>query len=264
MKISIVTATYNSGATVRDTMESVLRQTYTQIEHIIVDGGSSDNTMEIVRELEPLYGGRLRYVSEPDRGIYDAMNKGIAMATGDVIGILNSDDFFSADNIVATLAAELADTETDAVYGDVHYVDSSDLTKCVRYYSSRTFRPWMMKLGFQPAHPSFYCRKAVYDRHGSFDINFRVAADFEHLLRLLYIHRIRARYIPLDCVTMRTGGASTSGVKSHIRILSDHLRAYRKNGVNSNLFLDISRYAYKAGEVLNSKVRNIPSLLKVE
>lgn len=257
MKISIVTATYNSGATVRDTMESVLRQTYTQIEHIIVDGGSSDNTMEIVRELEPLYGGRLRYVSEPDRGIYDAMNKGIAMATGDVIGILNSDDFFSADNIVATLAAELADAETDAVYGDVHYVDSSDLTKCVRYYSSRTFRPWMMKLGFQPAHPSFYCRKAVYDRHGCFDINFRVAADFEHLLRLLYIHRIRARYIPLDCVTMRTGGASTSGVKSHIRILSDHLRAYRKNGVNSNLFLDISRYAYKAGEVLNSKVNNI-------
>ena len=264
MKISIVTATYNSGATVRDTMESVLRQTYTQIEHIIVDGGSSDNTMEIVRELEPLYGGRLRYVSEPDHGIYDAMNKGIAMATGDVIGILNSDDFFSADNIVATLAAELADAKTDAVYGDVHYVDSSDLTKCVRYYSSRTFRPWMMKLGFQPAHPSFYCRKAVYDRHGSFDINFRVAADFEHLLRLLYIHRIRARYIPLDCVTMRTGGASTSGVKSHIRILSDHLRAYRKNGVNSNLFLDISRYAYKAGEVLNSKVRNLPSLLRVE
>lgn len=106
MKISIITATYNSGATLRDTMESVLRQTYTQIEHIIVDGASTDNTMDIVRELEPLYQGRLRYVSEPDRGIYDAMNKGIAMASGDIIGILNSDDFFTADTIVATLAAE--------------------------------------------------------------------------------------------------------------------------------------------------------------
>jgi len=112
MKISIITATYNSGATLRDTMESVLRQTYTQIEHIIVDGASTDNTMDIVRELEPLYQGRLRYVSEPDRGIYDAMNKGIAMATGDIIGILNSDDFFTTDSIVATLAAELADQET--------------------------------------------------------------------------------------------------------------------------------------------------------
>jgi hypothetical protein len=115
----------------------------------------------------------------------------------------------------------------------------------------------MMKLGFQPAHPTFYCRKSVYDRHGSFDINFRVAADFEHLLRLIYIQRISTRYIPLDCVAMRTGGASTSGVKSHLRILSDHLKAYRKNGVNSNLFLDASRYVYKASEVLNSKVNNI-------
>ena len=257
MKISIVTATYNSGATLRDTMESVLRQTYTQIEHIIVDGASTDNTMDIVRELEPLYQGRLRYVSEPDCGIYDAMNKGIAMATGDIIGILNSDDFFTADTIVATLAAELADQEIDAVYADVHYVDDADLSRSVRYYSSRTFRPWMMKLGFQPAHPTFYCRKSVYDRHGSFDINFRVAADFEHLLRLIYIQRIPTRYIPLDCVAMRTGGASTSGVKSHLRILSDHLKAYRKNGVNSNLFLDASRYVYKASEVLNSKVNNI-------
>lgn len=256
MKISIVTATYNSGSTIKDTLESVLRQTYTQIEHIIVDGGSSDNTMDIVREIEPLYQGRLRYVSEPDRGIYDAMNKGIAMATGDIIGILNSDDFYSSDDILSTIAAELADPEIDAVYGDVHYVDDSDLTHCVRYYSSRTFRPWMMKLGFQPAHPTFYCRRSIYERHGNFDISFRVAADFEHLLRLIYIQRIRTRYLPLDCVTMRTGGASTSGVKSHLRILSDHLRAYRKNGVNSNFFLDTSRYLYKAGEVMASKVRN--------
>lgn len=257
-RISVVTVCYNAVDCIEQTMLSVLDQTYHDIEYIIIDGGSTDGTVDIIKK----YADRLAYwISEPDKGIYDAMNKGIAMASGDIIGILNSDDFFTADTIVATLAAELADQEIDAVYADVHYVDDSDLSRSVRYYSSRTFRPWMMKLGFQPAHPTFYCRKSVYDRHGSFDINFRVAADFEHLLRLIYIQRIPTRYIPLDCVAMRTGGASTSGLKSHLRILSDHLKAYRKNGVNSNLFLDASRYVYKVGEVLNSKVRSIPSAI---
>lgn len=254
MKISIVTATYNSGKTLRDTMESVLAQTYPNIEHIIIDGNSKDNTMDIVRELEPRYNGRIKYISERDNGLYDAMNKGIGMASGDVVGILNSDDFFSSHYVIEAIASTLRNSELDAVFGDIHFVDDDNLKKCVRYYSSSTFRPWMMRLGFQPAHPSFYCRKSVYDKHGAFDTNFKIAADFENLLRLIYIHRIKTGYIPLDCVTMRTGGASTSGVKSHLHILSDHLRAYRKNGVNSNIFLDISRYVYKIGEVLNSKI----------
>lgn len=256
MKISIVTATYNSGKTLRDTMESVLHQTYPDIEHIIIDGESKDNTMDIVRELEPRYNGRLKYISERDKGIYDAMNKGISLASGDVVGILNSDDFFSSNYVIEIIASTLSNSELDAVYGDIHFVEDEDLKKCVRYYSSSSFRPWMMRLGFQPAHPSFYCKKEIYDRHGDFDINFRIAADFENLLRLIYINRIKTGYIPLDCVTMRTGGASTSGVKSHVRILTDHLRAYRKNGVKSNVFLDISRYVYKIGEVLNSKVHS--------
>lgn len=259
MKISIVTATYNSGRTLRDTMESVLAQTYDDIEHIIIDGFSKDNTMDIVREMEPRYNGRLRYISERDKGIYDAMNKGIAIASGDVIGILNSDDFFSSNYVVELIATTLLNSNLDAVYGDIHFVDDADLKKCVRYYSSNTFRPWMMRLGFQPAHPSFYCKKKIYDKHGAFDINFKIAADFENLLRLIYIHRIKTGYIPLDCVTMRTGGASTAGIKSHIHILADHLRAYRKNGVNSNVFLDISRYVYKIGEVLNTKFRAYPN-----
>lgn len=258
MKISIITATYNSGKTIGDTICSVLRQTYPEIEHIIIDGNSKDDTMEIVREFEPRYKGRLKYISEPDKGIYDAMNKGIQMATGEVIGILNSDDFYTNDYVLDVIATRLKDKNVDAVFGDIHFVDDEELSKCVRYYSSRTFRPWMMKLGFQPAHPSFYCRKAIYDRYGLFDTGFRVAADFEHLLRLIYIHRINISYIPLDCVTMRTGGASTSGIKSHMSILSDHLKAYRKNGINSNVFLDMLRYLYKIGEVLNSKV-NDPS-----
>ena len=134
MKISIITATWNSGATLRDTMESVLSQDYTDFEHLIIDGGSTDNTLDIVRELEPRYGGKLKWISERDRGIYDAMNKGIMMATGDVIGILNSDDFYTSTDILSTVADGIQ--QYDAVYADIHYVDPADLTRPVRHYSS--------------------------------------------------------------------------------------------------------------------------------
>ena len=153
MKISIITATWNSGATLRDTMESVLSQTYPDIEHIIVDGGSLDNTMEIVRELEPQYHGRLRYVSEQDKGLYDAMNKGLKMATGDIVGILNSDDFYTNEKVLEKVSKALDNKIIDAVYGDIHFVHDNDLKRCVRYYSSRTFRRSWMRLGFMPAHP---------------------------------------------------------------------------------------------------------------
>lgn len=253
MKISIITATFNSGATLRDTMESVLRQDYDDFEHIIIDGGSKDNTLEIVRSLEPQYGGRLRWISEPDKGIYDAMNKGILMATGDVIGLLNSDDFYSSSDILSTVDREIR--KFDAVYGDVHYVDPDDITKSVRYYSSKSFRRWKMRLGFMPAHPSFYCRRTVYTRYGLFDIDFKVAADFEQLLRLIYINRIFIQYINKDFVTMRTGGASSSGFESHKRIIRDHLKAYSKNRVSSNLFLESLRYVYRIFELAKFKLR---------
>ena len=255
MKISVITATWNSAGTLCDTMESVLSQTYPDIEHIIVDGGSTDETMRLVREYEPRYGGRLRYVSEPDKGIYDAMNKGIGMATGEVIGILNSDDFYTSPDTVETLAGELERNHVDAVYGDIHYVDDKDLDKCVRYYSSAGFRRWKMLLGFMPAHPSFYCRKEVYERFGLFSTSYKVAADFENLLRLIYVGKISVKYIPKDCVTMRTGGASTSGLASHRQILADHVRAYRENHVRSNTLLDSLRYLYKVAEIATYKLK---------
>ncbi len=255
MTVSIVTATFNSGATLRDTMDSVLRQDYDDWEHIIVDGASNDDTLGIIREFEPRYGGRLRWISEPDRGIYDAMNKGIAMAAGEVVGILNSDDFYTSSDVLSTVAREIR--EFDAVYGDVHYVDPADPATRVRYYSSAGFRRWKMRMGFMPAHPSFYCRRTVYSRFGLFDTDFPVAADFEQLLRLIYVNRVTTKYIPKDFVTMRTGGASSSGVESHKRILRDHLRAYRKNGVRSNLFLESLRYAYRILEMLKPKRGNL-------
>lgn len=256
MKISIVTATFNSGGTVRDTLESVLGQTFCDYEHLIIDGGSSDDTLDIVREYEPRYNGRLRWISERDRGIYDAMNKGIAMATGDVVGILNSDDFYTSTNVLAQVAEAMQDATVDAVYGDVHYVNDGDLSKCTRYYSSAGFRRWKMRLGWMPAHPSFYCRRLVYERYGAFDLSFKIGADFENLLRLIYVHRINTRYLPLDFVTMRQGGASTSGLKSHRQILNDHLRAYRKNNVNSNIFLESLRYAAKLGEIASFRTKS--------
>lgn len=243
MVISVVISTFNSGNTLRDTLESVLRQGYRDVEVIVVDGGSSDNTMEIVREYEGRFEGRLRWISEPDRGLYDAMNKGIALATGDVVGILNSDDFYTSDDVLERVAREI--DGVDAVYGDIHFVNPDDLTKCVRYYSSRSFRRWQMRLGFMPAHPSFYCRRHVYQSLGAFDLQFKVAADFEQLLRLIYVNRISTKYIPMDFVTMRTGGASTSGLQSHKAILRDHLRAYRKHGIGASVATEGLRYAYR-------------------
>ena len=250
MKLSIITATYNSERTLRDTMESILSQTFQNFEYIIVDGASKDATLDIIREYEPRFHGKMRYVSEPDKGIYDAMNKGFAMATGDVIGILNSDDFFTSDDVLQAVVDGFAGEYVDAVYADIHFVGTDDLTKCVRYYSSSVFRPWMMRFGMIPAHPSFYCRKAVYDQYGSFDTTYRIAADFEILLRLIFIHRIRTRYVKKDFVTMRLGGASTTGYGSWSLIMKEHLQIMKQHGVVTNRFLLSLRYIYKLFEFL--------------
>ena len=250
MKISIITATYNSGKTLRDTIESVLRQTYTDFEYIIKDGGSKDDTLEIVKAYAPKFGDRLKVISEPDQGIYDAMNKGIQMATGDVIGILNSDDFYTSDDALQVIADAFANNDIDATYGDIHFVNDDDLSKCVRYYSSAIFRRSFMRLGLMPAHPSFYCKKAVYEKYGTFDTSYKVAADFENLLRIIYVGNIKTKYIPKDFVTMRTGGASTAGLSSRTQIMKDHLRALKANGIYSNVFLLSLRYVYKVYELV--------------
>ena len=250
MKLSIITATYNSERTLRDTMESILNQTFQDFEYIIVDGASKDATLDIIREYEPRFQGKMRYLSEPDKGIYDAMNKGFAMATGDVIGILNSDDFFTSEDVLQAVVDGFAGEYVDAVYADIHFVGTDDLTKCVRYYSSSVFRPWMMRFGMIPAHPSFYCRKAVYDQYGSFDTTYRIAADFEILLRLIFIHRIRTRYVKKDFVTMRLGGASTTGYGSWSLIMKEHLQIMKRHEVVTNRFLLSLRYIYKLFEFL--------------
>lgn len=260
MKISVVTATWNSAQTLEGTLESVLEQSHRNVEHIIVDGNSADETMDIVRRYEARYhevGKELRWVSEPDHGIYDAMNKGIAMATGDVVGVLNSDDFYTSPDVLSRVVREIEDV--DAVYADIHYVDPTDLSRCVRYCSSKDCSRLKMRMGYMPAHPSFYCRRHIFHNYGKFDLDFKIAADFELLFRLIYIHQIKTRYIDADFVTMRIGGASNAGLSSHKQIIIDHLNTYSKNipdrpfsspilrPLNAliNLCLDISRYIPK-------------------
>ncbi|WP_071149710.1 glycosyltransferase family 2 protein [Bacteroides ndongoniae] len=247
MKISLITVTYNSGTTLRDTIQSVLAQTYRNVEYIVVDGLSKDNTIDIVREYEPQFEGRMKWISEKDKGLYDAMNKGVRMATGDVVGILNSDDFFTANDVLEKVAAGF-DEQTDAVYGDLHYVHPDDLQHSVRYYSSKIFKRNLMRMGFIPAHPTFYCRRECFDKFGYYKTDYKIAADFDLLLRFIYVNRIRIKYLPMDMVTMRTGGASTNGLKSRMGGMNEHLRSLRENGVKSNRFILSLRYFYKITE----------------
>ena len=250
MKISIITATFNSGKTVRNTIDSVLRQSYQEYEYIIKDGGSKDETIEICREYEPKFKGRMKILSSPDKGIYDAMNSGIEVATGDVVGLLNSDDFYTSNDVLQSVVDTFNKNDIDAVYGDIHFVKDGALDKQVRYYSSALFKRGWMRLGFMPAHPSFYCKKKCYEKYGDFDTSFKVAADFENLLRLIYKGNIKTKYIKKDFVTMRTGGASTAGFASRKTIMKEHLRGLKENGIYSNFFLLSLRYFYKIYELI--------------
>lgn len=255
MKVSLITVTYNSGATLKDTIESVLSQDYNNIEYIIIDGKSTDNTLNIIQKYEPLFSGRIKYISEKDNGLYDAMNKGIMKATGDIIGILNSDDFFTTNNIITQITnAFKKNSSIDAVYGDIHFVNPNDLNKCVRYYSSRIFKRSLMRLGFMPAHPSFYIKRECILKYGLYKTHYKIAADFEFLLRTIFVHKIKTLYLPIDMVTMRTGGASTAGLKSYKQIMREHLKAFKENHVFTNRMILSLRYIYKITGILFTKI----------
>lgn len=245
MKISIITISYNSEKTIRSTIESVLCQSYVNYEYIIIDGASNDDTVSIIKEYEPKFKGKLKWLSEHDNGIYSAINKGINISTGDVIGILNSDDFFSSTRVLEIIHTSFKLESIDAIYGDVHYVNHSNLSKPIRYYSSANFKPSMMRMGFMPAHPSFYVRSHCYKKLGFYNENYKIAADFELLLRFIFIHKINVHYLPFDFVTMRIGGVSTSGINSHITIFKEHTKALRDNNVYSNFILLFLRYFSK-------------------
>lgn len=260
MKISVITATWNSGKTVQDTIDSVLNQEYREVEHVIKDGGSAkDDTVAIIERNVPRYeecGKSIRWVSEKDGGIYDAMNKGIELASGDIIGILNSDDFYTSNGVLQRVADEFEkNPELEAVYGDIHFVKDEDLKKCTRYYSSGYFRPWMLRFGFMPAHPSFYVRKEVYEKYGLYYLDFRTSSDFEWMVRLFAKNQIRAKYLKMDFVTMREGGESTAGMEAKKKVNNDIVGSLRKHGIFTCGAFKYVRYGVKAVELVISRMK---------
>ena len=205
MKISIITAAFNSGATIADTLKSISAQTYQNIEHIIIDGASKDNTLELVK----IYGARVSaVVSEPDKGIYDAYNKGIAMVSGEIVGMLNSDDLYYSKNVIERVVKEFENPEIDACYADLVYVDKLDTNKIIRYWKSTEFKKGDFFHSFVPAHPTLFLRHSVYQECGLFNLEYRLAADYEFMLRIFEKYGIRSSYIPELFVRMRTGGAT--------------------------------------------------------
>lgn len=262
MKISVITATWNSGKTIGDTLRSVFNQSFTDVEHIIKDGGSKDDTLEICKNFEQKYytdgdkGRTINIISDKDKGIYDAMNQGVKAATGDVIGILNSDDFYTSDDVLARVAEEFEkNPELEAVYGDIHFVKDENLRKCTRYFSSRYFRPWALRFGFMPAHPSFYVRREVYDKYGLYNLDFRTSSDFEMMVRLFVKEKIRSKYINKDFVTMRAGGESTAGLEAKRKVNRDIAGSLKKHGVYSNQFFQSLRYFWRIGEIVYTKIK---------
>lgn len=246
LKISIITVTRNSAETLADAMDSVLRQSYRHIEYIIVDGNSTDNSVEVIKSYEERFEGRLRWISEKDDGIYNAMNKGVRMATGDIVGILNSDDFLSSDTVIEKMVAQF-DDNVDAIYGDVHFVHPDNLHKTVRYYSGSIFRPWLLRFGFLPPHPSLYVRRRLFEQYGYYDDSYQISADYEFIMRLC-LNGANLRYLHLDFVTMRIGGASTRSWKARLIGAKENLKACRQNGIRSNYFFIAFKYPIKIFE----------------
>ncbi|MFL9710427.1 glycosyltransferase family 2 protein [Methylobacillus sp. Pita1] len=228
MKISIITVCYNSAATIADTIASVASQQYSNREHIVVDGASQDNTMEIVKGAPSV----TQYVSELDQGIYDAMNKGLKLATGDVVGLLNADDFYADDTVLDQVAEVFKDPDVQACYADLLYVDQSDTSRVIRYWKSRDFEAGLFKRGWMPAHPTFFVRRSVYESLGGFDLRFPRQADFELTMRFLEVHGIRSVYVPRVWIRMRVGGASNNSIRGVIKGNLEAYRACKLHGLN--------------------------------
>jgi glycosyltransferase involved in cell wall biosynthesis len=232
MKISIITATYNSAATLKDTLSCIQRQDHPDIEHILVDGGSTDDTLKIASGFPHIS----KVISGKDKGIYDAMNKGLGIATGDVVGILNSDDIYTDDGILSLIAAAFADPAVRTSYADLQYVHPGDLDKIIRTWRTGSFKKRSFYYGWMPPHPTFFVRKEVYDQVGIFDISLRSAADYELMLRILLRHGIPALYIPRVIVKMRAGGVSNASLKNRVRANKEDRLAWKINGLEPYFF----------------------------
>jgi glycosyltransferase involved in cell wall biosynthesis len=251
VKFSIITVCFNSQATIADTLRTVAAQRYSDVEHIIVDGASSDGTLDVVkRSAYPV-----QLISERDRGIYDAMNKGIARANGDVIGILNADDFYPHAHVLERVAREFEIPGVEATIGDICFVSPGDLTRKVRYYSAQRWAPRRFVRGFMPPHPAFFTWKRNYEHLGNYKLGYKIASDYELLVRFLAVHQLHYRYIPDALVHMRAGGVSNESLKSRYILNREIVRACAENGLKTNLVLLSLKYLEKMFEYLPHRLK---------
>lgn len=248
MKFSIVTVCYNSAQTIEDTLRSVAAQTGPEIEHILVDGGSRDGTLAIIERYRQSLS---KVISEPDRGIYDAMNKGVRAATGDVIGFLNADDVYAHDNVLDDVAKLMRQDHLDALFGDVEFFHPENPALAVRRYSSARFRPERIAWGWMPAHPALFLRHEVFRRVGLFRTDYRIAGDFEFIARAFWRQPLRYRHLSEVLVRMRTGGISTGGWRNTLVLNREVLRACRENGIPTSMLKILSKYPAKLLEYLH-------------
>ena len=247
MKISIITVAFNAADTLADTLQSIASQTHAEIEHIIIDGASTDGTQELIAR----YPSRISsFISEPDSGIYDAMNKGLGLATGEVIGFLNADDVYANDDVLQRVAEIMAHNELDAVFGDAEFVSPAHPARSVRRYRSDRFRPDRIAWGWMPAHPALFLRRGVYARFGGFRTDYRIAGDFELVARVFHDGTIRYRHVNEVWVRMRTGGISTGGWRNTVLLNREVLRACRENHIPTSLPKILSKYPVKLFEFL--------------
>lgn len=242
MKVSIITVTRNSEKTIEDTLVSVLQQDWPDVEHIIIDGTSTDGTMEVVNKYRKNIA---KVISEPDAGIYDAMNKGIRLASGDVIGLLNSDDMYTDRSAIRTMMGGFEDKQTEVVYADLVYVKPEQTGKVVRRFSSAGFNASQLAFGMAPAHPTLFLKKSIFDRYGFYKTDYQISADFEFMARLFHDSSLHSVYVPQVIIKMRLGGISTRGFRSLLLSNSEMLRACRENGIESSIFKILLKYPRK-------------------
>lgn len=232
MKVSIITVTYNSAETLRETLRSIASQDYQNLELILVDGGSTDNTLAIAEEFKSII---TKQISEKDKGLYDALNKGLTMATGDVVGILHSDDFYLNPQIISKYVRCFDQTQADAVYADLYYVDRSNTKRIVRKWKSGTYHSRSFYRGWMPPHPTFFVKRRVYEDYGDFDLKFKTAADYELMLRFILKHQITLGYLAEYTVKMRMGGASNASLGNRLNANKEDRSAWKKNGLRPGL-----------------------------
>lgn len=250
MKVSIITISFNAEETISDTIKSVINQDYENIEYIVVDGASKDKTVTIVRS----FGFKVsQFISEPDKGIYDAMNKGISLATGDIIGILNADDVYADSKVISDVVKKFQEEKAEGLYADLVYVKREDTSKITRYWRSGNYTPGKFLKGWMPPHPTFFVKREIYEKYGNFNLTLRSAADYEIMLRFIHKHQIKITYLPRVITKMRVGGQSNVTLRNRIKANKEDREAWKINGLKPGVFTMIRKPLSKVGQFFKRK-----------